>query len=43
MPRTVTTLTVHPDRAERLRKIRDERDLPNLDAALGTVLDERGE
>jgi len=43
MARTVTTLTVHPDRAERLREIRDERDLPNLDAALGAVLKERGE
>jgi len=43
MPRTITTLSAHPDRAERLREIRDERDLPNLDAALGEVLRERGE
>lgn len=43
MPRTITTLSVHPDRAEKLREIRDERNLPNLDAALGEVLRERGE
>lgn len=40
MPRTVTTLSVHPDRAEALRQIRDERNLPNMDAALDEVLQE---
>lgn len=40
MPRTVTTLSVHPDRAEALRQIRDSRELPNMDAALETVLSE---
>lgn len=40
MPRTVTTLSVHPDRAEKLRQIRDDRDLPNIDAALSEVLEE---
>jgi hypothetical protein len=43
MPRTVTTVSVHPDRAEKLREIRDEEDLPNLDAALGEILNRRGE
>jgi hypothetical protein len=43
MPRTLTTISVHPDRAEALRELRDERDLPNLDAALGEVLSQRGE
>lgn len=43
MPRTVTTVSVHPKKAEALREIRDERDLPNLDAALGEVLNQRGE
>ena len=41
MPRTVTTLSVHPDRAEELREVRDKHDLPSLDAALGRVLKER--
>jgi len=43
MPRTVTTVSVHPDHADRLREIRDEEDLPNLDAALGELLNQRGE
>jgi 2-polyprenyl-6-methoxyphenol hydroxylase-like FAD-dependent oxidoreductase len=43
MPRTVTTVSVHPDRAEKLRRIRDEEELPNLDAALGEILNQRGE
>jgi len=40
MPRTITTLSVHPDRADRLRKIKQEQGLPNMDAALETVLEE---
>jgi hypothetical protein len=40
MPRTLTTLSVHPDRAEALRNIRDDRDLNNLDSALTHVLEE---
>lgn len=43
MPRTVTTVSVHPDRADKLREIRDEEGLPNLDAALGEILNQRGE
>lgn len=43
MPRTVTTVSVHPDRAEKLREIRDAEGLPNLDAALGEVLNQRRE
>ena len=41
MARTVTTVAVHPDRAEELKEVRDDHDLPNLDAALGRVLKER--
>lgn len=40
MPRTVTTLSVHPDRADKLREIKRERELPNMDAALDHVLEE---
>lgn len=40
MPRTVTTVSIHPDRAAHLRSIRDERDLPNLDEALAAILEE---
>jgi hypothetical protein len=40
MPRTVTTVSVHPSRAEMLRQIKRSRDLPTMDAALATVLDE---
>lgn len=43
MARTVTTVSVHPDRAEKLREIRDEKELPSMDAALGEVLNRRGE
>lgn len=40
MPRTVTTVAVHPERAEALREYRDQRDLPNMDAAVESVLAE---
>jgi len=40
MPRTVTTVAVHPKRAEALREYRDQRDLPNMDAAVESVLSE---
>lgn len=40
MPRTVTTLSVHPDRADQLRKIKRDRDLASMDAALDHVLEE---
>ena len=40
MPRTVTTVAVHPDRAEALREYRDDRELPNMDAAVESVLKE---
>jgi len=40
MARTVTTLSVHPDRAERLHNIKRQEGLPSLDAALAAVLEE---
>ena len=40
MPRTVTTVAVHPDRAEALREYRDQQELPNMDAAIESVLSE---
>jgi len=44
MATTITTLSVHPDRAEALRGYRDERDLPSIDAALeDLLLNQRGE
>jgi len=43
MAHKVTTLSVHPDRAERLRDIRDEQELGSLDAALEQLLNERRE
>lgn len=38
----ITTVSVHPDRADALREVRDENDLPNLDAALGMLLKQEG-
>jgi hypothetical protein len=43
MASTVTTVTVHPERAERLRAIRDERGLSSMDEALGEVLNDQTE
>jgi hypothetical protein len=40
MPRIRTTVAVHPDQAEQLRSIKDERDLPNMDAAVASILAE---
>jgi hypothetical protein len=42
MPSTITTITVRPDRAERLKEFRDERELSSLDAALDELLSQRG-
>jgi len=43
MPVEITTLSVHPDRAERLREFRDSRDdISTLDDALGELLNQRG-
>jgi hypothetical protein len=43
MPSTITTVSVHPERAEALREYRDERELPSMDAALEELLNRRGE
>ena len=37
----ITTVTVHPDRAERLRQFRDEHNLSSMDAALDKVLEQK--
>lgn len=37
-----TTVTVHPSRAEELKSLRDEQNLPSMDAALGELLNQRG-
>jgi hypothetical protein len=42
MPSTITTVSVHPERAEALREYRDERELSSMDAALEQLLSERG-
>ena len=42
METTITTVSVHPKRADRLREFRDEHDLPNMDAALEELLNQRG-
>lgn len=34
----VTTVSVHPKRAERLREIRDAEEHPNLDATLDELI-----
>ena len=40
MPVEITTVTVRPDRAERLRQVRDERELNSMDKALDEILSE---
>jgi hypothetical protein len=40
MPTTITTVSVHPNRAARLREFRDERGVSSMDAALETLLNE---
>lgn len=35
----ITTISVHPDRAAAIRDYRDERELPNMDAALRELLE----
>lgn len=43
MATTITTVSVHAERAEALREYRDEHDLPSMDAALESLLNQRGE
>jgi len=43
METQITTVSVHPERAEELREFRDERELSSLDAALEELLNQRGE
>ncbi|WP_254538942.1 hypothetical protein [Halomarina litorea] len=43
MATTITTISVHAERAEALREVRDEHDLPSMDAALEELLNQRGE
>jgi len=43
MATEITTVSVHPERAEALRELRDERELASLDAALEELLNRRGE
>jgi len=40
---SITTVSVHPERAEELREFRDEEELPSMDAALEELLNQRGE
>jgi len=40
MPVELTTISVHPDRADRLRQVRDERELRSMDKALDEILPE---
>ena len=42
MPK-ITTVSVHPERRERLKEYRDERGHSNLDEALGELLNQRDE
>jgi hypothetical protein len=39
----ITTVSCGSETRDRLREYRDERELPNYDAALRELLDERGE
>jgi len=39
----MTTVSVHPERAEALREYRDANELPTMDAALEELLKESGE
>lgn len=43
MATTITTVSVDPKNADRLREIRDEKDLPSMDAALEELLKQRGD
>ncbi|MDL0123513.1 hypothetical protein [Halobacterium salinarum] len=43
MATTITTVSVHAERAEALREYRDEHELPSMDAALEQLLSDRGE
>jgi hypothetical protein len=43
MATQITTVSVHPERAEELRRIRDEHDLASMDDALEEILSQRGE
>ena len=43
MATTITTVSVHPERAEMLREVRDTHELPSMDAALEELLNQRGE
>lgn len=43
MATTITTVSVHPERAEALREYRDDRGLSSMDAALEELLSRRGE
>ncbi len=44
MPTEITTVSVHPQRAEKLREFRDSQDdVSTLDEALGQLLREKGE
>ena len=38
MATTITTVSVHDERAEALREYRDEHELPSMDAALEELL-----
>ena len=38
MATTITTVSVHAERAEALREYRDDHDLPSMDAALAELL-----
>ena len=40
MPRLRTTVAVHPDKADRLREIKQANDLESMNEALGHVLEE---
>jgi hypothetical protein len=43
MATTITTVSVHAERADALRAYRDEHDLPSMDAALEELLNQQGE
>jgi len=43
MPTTITTISVRPDRRDRLKEFRDEKDLSTMDEALDELLNQRGE
>jgi len=43
MPSTITTISVHPNRAEALREYRDQHDLSTLDAAVDDLLSQGGD